>query len=192
MYITYNKKGSWKMPIIHLINELPPVGVIVSQNFCPQLHVSSLDEISGLRLEQRILVADRDQLTVALAAFVGYAGEVRVPLFTVASNYLAVVVRVLPGRVNGKKCVFTYPSRLLEIPGVGRYSLKEPFRVVVRVYVDLGERIVRCRLVRSFMNARLKPWQNELEPVPLFYFFDQLVRVELASHHLDQVLDYVL
>ena len=42
-------------------------------------------------------------------------------------------------------------------------SLEEALGVVVGVDVDLGERVVRGRLVDALVNARLQPWQQQLQ-----------------------------
>lgn len=62
----------------------------------------------------------------------------RVPLFTVLSDYTAVVVWILT---------------------------QETLRVVVAVDVDLGQGIVGGRLLAAFVDARLQPWQQQLEPI---------------------------
>lgn len=79
-----------------------------------------------------------DQLLVTLSSFVGNAGQVRVPLFTVLSDHAAVVVRVLT---------------------------QETLGVVVAVDVDLGQCIVGGRLLAAFVDARLQPRQQQLQPV---------------------------
>ena len=80
----------------HLIDQRPPILVLVVQHLGPELHVASLDQVAGLRLEEGVLVADGDQLAVALPALVGHAGQVGVALLAVAADDLAVVVGVFP------------------------------------------------------------------------------------------------
>ena len=46
------------------------------------------DEVSRLRFEKRVLVADFDKLAVAGASFVGHASQVRVALLTVFAHHL--------------------------------------------------------------------------------------------------------
>jgi hypothetical protein len=75
-----------------------PKWILIVEYLSPQLHVSSLDEIPRLRLEEGVLVADCDQLLIALAPLVGDARQVGVALLAVASDNLAIIVRVLSGR----------------------------------------------------------------------------------------------
>uniref|UniRef100_A0A8W7PT82 Uncharacterized protein n=1 Tax=Anopheles coluzzii TaxID=1518534 RepID=A0A8W7PT82_ANOCL len=70
--------------------------------------------------------------------------------------------------------------------------LQETLRIVVRVDVDLGQRVVGGRLHATFVDARLQPRQQQLQPVALLDLLHQLVGRELALHDQDQVLDDVL
>ena len=56
---------------LYLIDEGPPVLVLLAQHLGPQLHVPPLDQVPGLRLEQRVLVTHGDQLPVAVPPLVG-------------------------------------------------------------------------------------------------------------------------
>lgn len=76
-----------------LVDQLTAIGVALLQHLGPELGVATSHEITRLRLEQGVLVADGDQLAVALAAFVGHAGKMRVALFAVATDD----ARVVPG-----------------------------------------------------------------------------------------------
>lgn len=40
---------------------------------------------------------------------------------------------------------------------------QEPLRVVVAVNVDLGQGVVGCRLLTTFMNTSLQPRQQQLQ-----------------------------
>jgi len=66
--------------------------------------------------------------------------------------------------------------------------LEESLRVVVAIDVDLGESVVGGRLYAALVYAGLEPGHDELEPVALLHLLHQLVRVELAPHHQNQVL----
>ena len=85
-----------------LVDERAAEWVFVPEDFCPEFHVATADQIPGLGLEQRVLVADGDQLPVALAALVSHAGQVRVSLLAVTAHNFAVVKLVLPGN-RGKR-----------------------------------------------------------------------------------------
>ena len=104
---------------------------------------------------------DATQVPVTVAPLVGHAGQMGVPLLTVLAHHLAVVVGVL---------------------------LEEPLCIVVPIDVDLGEGVVGGGLDAALVHARLQPGHDELEAVALFHLLHQLVRVELAAHHQDQVL----
>jgi hypothetical protein len=73
-----------------------------------------------------------DEVFVALSPLVGNAGQMGVPLLTVATNHTAIVELVLA---------------------------KVALRIVVTVDVDLGEGVVGGRLLYSFMDTRLKQRQ---------------------------------
>ena len=73
-----------------------------------------------------------------------------------------------------------------------RLLLEEPLRVIVGVDVDLGQSVVRGRLLNSLVDAVLQPGQQQLEPVALLDLFNQLVGGELSAHHDDEGLDDVL
>ncbi len=61
-----------------------------------------------------------------------------VSLLAVLSHHTAVIVRVFP---------------------------QETFRVVVAVNVNLGQSIMGSGLLTAFMDARLQPWQQQLQSV---------------------------
>ena len=82
----------------HLVDKGSPERVLIVKDLGPQLDVSPPHEVPGLRLEERVLVADVDQLSVALASLVGDARQVRVALLAVAADNLAVVEVVLPAK----------------------------------------------------------------------------------------------
>ena len=82
----------------YLVNERSSEWIFVIQDFGPELHVFPSHQISGLGLEERVLVADGNQLAIALPALVCDASQVRVALLAIATNNLAVVVRVFPKR----------------------------------------------------------------------------------------------
>jgi hypothetical protein len=69
-----------------LVNERAPEFVRLNQHLGPEVGVAALDQVARKGLEQRVLVANGDQLLVALAALVGDASQVRVPLLAVLAN----------------------------------------------------------------------------------------------------------
>jgi len=91
----------------YLVNERSSEWIFVIQDFGPELHVSPSHQISSLRLEEGILVADGNQLAVALTALVSDASQVRVALLAITANNLTVVVRVFP-----KNTKFFYKQRI--------------------------------------------------------------------------------
>ena len=127
--------------------------------------LSPFDEVSGLGLEERVLVTDGNELAVAVAALVRHACQVGVALLAVLAHNLAVIILVL---------------------------LQEALSVVVGVYVDLSDCVVSGRLQGPLVYARLQPRQDQLQSVSLLDLLDEFVRVELAAHHQDEVLDDVL
>lgn len=78
-----------------------------------------------------------NEFIVALAAFVGDAGEVGVAFLAVFADNFAVVELVL---------------------------FEESLGVVVRVDVDLGQRVVRRRVLRPLVHPRLQPRRQQLQP----------------------------
>lgn len=82
-------------------------------------------------------LAHIDQLLVTLSSLISYTCQMGVSLLTVLSHHTAVIVRVFP---------------------------QEAFRVVVAVNVDLGQSIVGCWLFTAFMDTRLEPGQEQLQP----------------------------
>jgi len=117
----------------HLVNQGPPVLVLVIEHLCPQLHVTPLYQVAGLGLEQAILIADGDQLPITVAPLVGLAGQVRVTLLAVAAHHLAVIILVLH---------------------------EEPLRVVVRVNVNFGQGVVGGWLSAALVDPGLQPGKN--------------------------------
>jgi len=80
-----------------------------------------------------IATAHLDKVQVTLAPLIGHAGQVRVPLLTVAAHHRTVVEGVL---------------------------LQKALRGVVAVDVDLGQGIVGSGLLAAVMNAGLQPRQQ--------------------------------
>ena len=113
----------------HLVDQGSPVLVLVIEDLGPELHVPPLDQVAGLGLEQTVLIADSDQLSITVAPLVSFAGQMGVSLLTVLAHHLAVVVLVLH---------------------------QEPFSIVVGVYVNFCNRIVCCWLYASLMHPERK------------------------------------
>ena len=79
-----------------------------------------------------------DKLIVALSTLVTHARHVGVTFLTVLPHDPAIVIGVFP---------------------------EEAFGVVVRIDVDLCKRVVSGWLLRSFVDTRLEPWQQQLQSV---------------------------
>ena len=149
----------------HLIDELAAELVALVEHFDPQLGIPALNQIARFRFEQRVVVADFDQFTVALAALVGHAGQMRIAFLAVFAHHAAVVEAIL---------------------------LEEALGVVVAVDVNLGQGIVGGWFHRSFVDARLEPGQQQLEAVSFLNLLDQLVGRELTADDHDQRFDDIL
>ncbi len=63
------------------------MGIIGDQHFSPKFRLTTLDEISRLLFEHRVVVGYDNQLLVAEAFCVCDVGEVRVPLHAGFTNY---------------------------------------------------------------------------------------------------------
>lgn len=74
-----------------------------------------------------------DQLLVTLSPLIGNTGQMRVSLFTVLSNYTAVVVWIFS---------------------------QETFWVIVAVNVDFCQGIMSGRFFTAFVDTRLQPRQQ--------------------------------
>ena len=70
--------------------------------------------------------------------------------------------------------------------------LQELLRVVVAVDADLGNSIVHSGVLAASLNTGFKPWKDQLNPVALLYFVNQLVDGEVARHGGQQALDRCL
>ena len=81
--------------ISYLVDKRSSERIFIIEDLCPELHVSPSDQVPCFGLEERVLVADGDQLAVALTPLVGHAGQVWVALLAVAADHFAVVVRIL-------------------------------------------------------------------------------------------------
>ena len=84
--------------ISYLVDKRSSERIFIIEDLGPELHVSPSDQVPCFGLEERVLVADGDQLAVALTPLVGHAGQVRVALLAVAADHFAVVVRILSGK----------------------------------------------------------------------------------------------
>ncbi len=88
--------------------------------------VHALHDIPGLDLEQGVPVGAVDKGVIALAALVGHAGQVGVPLLAVLAHHCAVVVGVCG---------------------------QEVLRVVVAVHDDLAQGIMDVGIVAAYSNT---------------------------------------
>lgn len=96
--------------ISYLVDELPLEGVVLGEHLEPEVLVAAAHEVARLRLEQRVVVADGDELAVALAALVRHARQVRVALLAVAPHHARVVPEpriftVIDGSRNNNRLV---------------------------------------------------------------------------------------
>ena len=67
--------------------------------------------------------------------------------------------------------------------------LQKSFRIIVRVDVDLGERVEDCWFLLAIGHLVFEEGQDELESISLFNFINQLVDRHRASHRHEQLLD---
>lgn len=115
--------------------------VVLGQHVLPDFWVGTLDEVPSLSTEHAVLIRDRNELKVILALAVGNVRQVWVTSLAVLAHLQSVVQVVL---------------------------LQELFRVVVRVDVDLGQRVVDGLLLVAGGQSRLQEWQQKLQPVAGF------------------------
>ena len=120
--------------------------VLIRQNVRPEVHVHALDDVSGLKLKQRILVRHRHELQVALAALVRHAREIRIALLAVLANDLRVVVLV-----GGE-----------EVLGVG-----------VGVDENHAERVVHVGVRGTLRHEVLEEGREHLQAVALAHLLDE-------------------
>ncbi len=73
--------------VTYLVDKLATMNVVADKNLGPQLWLTTLDEITSLLLEHRVLVGDSNELVVAEALCVCNVGKVGVTLLTELSNY---------------------------------------------------------------------------------------------------------
>lgn len=71
----------------YLVNELAPVNVVRNEDLRPKLGLTTPDEVSGLLLEHRVLIGDRDEFVVAETFRVGDVRKVGVTLLAELANY---------------------------------------------------------------------------------------------------------
>lgn len=136
--------------------------VVRAEDLGPEFEPAAPDEVARLVLEHLIVVGDEDELVVAEALGVGDVGEVRVALLAVLADDERVVDVVL---------------------------LQELLRVVVRVDVNLGHRVVDGGLLLAGGNLGLEPREDELEPVALLDLVDELIDGDRARHGREERLD---
>jgi len=67
--------------------------------------------------------------------------------------------------------------------------LEELLRIVVAVNINLGDRIEDRGVLTATLDTSLKPGKNQLEPVPLFNFGNELIDRESSLHAGKQALD---
>ncbi len=80
---------------MNLLDDLCAILVVLNENAGPEIWFAAPNEVSRLGLEERVLVADANQVLVAPAAFVRGAAEMRVSTLAVLSDHFAVVEPVL-------------------------------------------------------------------------------------------------
>ncbi|PNY29194.1 Uncharacterized protein TCAP_00893 [Tolypocladium capitatum] len=151
---------------VDLIHNRAAVDVVLAENKSPKLGIGSLQQVSSLRAVHGVLVGDVDQLQVVLALGVGNIGQVGVALLAVLAHGQGVILVVL---------------------------FEELFRVVVRVDVDLGKRIVNGLLLVTRPQGGFQEGQQKLEAVSRLDFGDQVVDADLVGvDSTQQLLDDVL
>ena len=80
---------------MNLLDDLCAILVVLDENAGPEIGFAAPNEVSRLGLEERVLVADANQVLVAPAAFVRGAAEMRVSTLAVLPDHFAVVEPVL-------------------------------------------------------------------------------------------------
>jgi hypothetical protein len=60
--------------------------VFRDEDLGPKIQLTSLDEITGLMFEHRIIISDRDKLVVAESLRVGNVGEIWISLLAVFTD----------------------------------------------------------------------------------------------------------
>ena len=98
-----------------LVDNRSPMGVVIDEDFRPELGVFSSHQISRLVFEERIFIAHINKLIVAHSALVSDAREVGVALFAVLSD----------------------DARVIE----GIFAQKA-LRVVIGIDIDFGQSVV--------------------------------------------------
>lgn len=63
---------------MYLVNKLTAVVIAGRENLCPKLGLTTLDEVTRLLLEHRVLVRNRDELLVTEALGIRDVSQVRV------------------------------------------------------------------------------------------------------------------
>mmetsp|Transcript_9903 Transcript_9903/g.26951 ORF Transcript_9903/g.26951 Transcript_9903/m.26951 type:complete len:285 (-) Transcript_9903:2813-3667(-) len=112
----------WERSGHHLVDELPPVSVLLAQNLLPESHVLPVNDVTCLKLEHCVLGGALDQFIVTLPPLIRNAREARVPLLR----------------------KFAHDARL--IVGI---RCKEVLGIAVRVDEDFAQRVVDLGLAAS-------------------------------------------
>lgn len=98
-----------------------------------------------------------NELLVARSSLISHTGQVRVSLLAVLPYHTAVIVRVFP---------------------------KEAFRVVIAINVDFSKGIMGSRLFTAFMDARLQPRQQQLQPGREFCFWGSADQISCKQNKI--------
>mmetsp|Transcript_31185 Transcript_31185/g.87443 ORF Transcript_31185/g.87443 Transcript_31185/m.87443 type:complete len:318 (-) Transcript_31185:2509-3462(-) len=152
----------WERSGHYLVNQRPAVGVVLREHLRPQLGVHPLHNISGLSLEQAVLVRAFHEGVVALATFVGHARQGGVPLLAVFAHHQAVVIRV------------------------GR---EEVLRVVVGVDHNLPQGVVHMGVLRALVDEVVQEAREQFDAVALLHLSHQRLHRQQGPHREDQVGD---
>ena len=140
--------GLWESSLVDLVDDRLSVWVLWAEDKGPKLLVLSLDEVSGLHLEEVVLVGDSNELLVTLTpgSLVGSEGKVGVPLLAVFTDDLGVVVLVVD---------------------------EETLWVLVDVDVDLGEGVVQSWFLYALVVTSFEPGLEHSQFASLFEFVNE-------------------
>jgi hypothetical protein len=132
------------------------------KDLTPKIRLTPLDEVPRLLFEHRVLIGNRNKLVVTEALCVRNVGEVWIPLLA----------------------EFTDDQRLVKV-----VLLQERLGVVVAVDINLGQSIVHGGILRAGLDPSLQPGEDQLKPIPLLDFVNQLVDGEISRDGSQEALD---
>lgn len=67
------------MKLLDLINQSPTMDIITNKDLSPKIGLATLDQISSLMLEHRVVVCDRNKFIIAKTLCIGDIRKVWIP-----------------------------------------------------------------------------------------------------------------